>query len=136
MRPVTLTQAGPGSTSPCPMDIRLNPANVALQCRITADPSPSPSASPEPSVSPGPDGYVVETTDSDVWGSFPFTTQPDPSAMLWTPHPDFVNQTTGITEPKTDDWVGNLAFPATAVRLRLTADYDSTVELRIIQSGF
>ena len=134
MRQVELTQTGPGATDPCPMDIRLDPANVALQVRVTFEPSPSPS--PSPSVSPGADGYVVETTDSKIWGSPPFTTVPDPADWLWTPHPDFVNDTTGVLEPKTDDWVGNLAFPATAVRLRNTADYDATVQLVITQSGF
>ncbi len=133
MRPVTLTQAGPGNTAPCPMDIRKNPANIALQCRLLDDPSPTPSPSPEPSLATA--GYVVYTTDSNVWGEPPRFVAEDPDTWLWTPHPDFVNQTTGVTEPKTENWVGNLAFPATAVRLHLTDGYDSTVELRIITSG-
>lgn len=134
MRPVTLTQAGPGSTDPCPMDVRLDPANISLQVRVTDEPSPSPS--PSPSVSPGADGYVVESTNSNIWGENPWTIPPDPSTWLWTPHPDFVDDNTGATVPKTEDWVGNYAFPPRAIRLRLTADYDSTVELIITQSGF
>jgi len=74
MRPVELTQVGAGSTAPCPMDIRLNPQNTTLQCEILADPSPSPA--PSPSASPADAGYVVYTTDSNIWGEFPFTTTP------------------------------------------------------------
>lgn len=122
MRPVTLTQTGAGNTLPCPMDVRLVPFNVGLQAWITANPSPTPSPSP----SPGADGYVVETTDSDVWAL--------PQNLLWTLHPSFVDS--GGTEvPKTENWIGNLAFPATAVRLRVTGG-DLTVQLRIVQSGF
>lgn len=130
MRPVSLTQTGVGYTAPVPLDIRLNPANVALQARISSDASPSPSPSPSGSGTE----YVVETTDSNVWGD-PLTrfVPPDPADWLWTLHPDFDNAGTEV--PKSDDWVGNLAFPATAVRLRITSG-DGTIEFRVVQSGF
>lgn len=131
MRPVELTQTGAGTTVPIPMDIRLDPQNSTIQCRVLADPSPSPS----PSASPSPAaGYVVYTTDSNVWGQFPWTTTPDPEEWLWTPHPDFVDEMSGATVPKTEDWVGNLAFPPTAVRMEVLGD--ETVQIRVVQSGF
>lgn len=124
MRPVTLYQTGVGATDPCPMDLRLVPFNAALQVAYVAEESPSPEPIPSPSPSPGGTSYVVETTDSDIWGPA--------DELLWTLHPSF--EESGVEVPKFDNWVGNLAFPATAVRLRVV-DGDATLQLRVVQSG-
>lgn len=116
MRPVTMTVTGVANSSPCPMDIRQNPQNTAIQVDVGSGCS-----------------YVVESTDSDLWGSFPFTTPLDPATCLWTPHPDFVVD--GVETAKTVDWVGNYAFPPTAIRLRQTIGAAASV-IRIVQSGF
>jgi hypothetical protein len=105
MRPIRVTQSGPGQSQVIPIDQYLNPTDIGLGVNIV--------------------GVVtdvsIEHTFDDVWDE-----NFNPATATWYPHPTLVNLSA--------DADGNYAFPPTACRINQAAGAGDTI-LSVIQAG-
>jgi hypothetical protein len=97
MRPVQVSTDGVSVSAVIPIDVYLNPTNIALGVVIT-----------------GTATVTVQHTFDDV-----FAEDFDPSTATWFDHPTI--------DDATDDEDGNYAFPPRGVRLNQTAGTGSAV---------
>lgn len=107
MRPIRKTLSSATSTTPVPMDLYRDPFNVSLAVSLPAGTSLT---------------YTVEYTVDDV-----FSNTFDPATATWVSVTGMAAQTTGTQ--------GNIAFPVTAIRLRVSAFTSGSATLTIIQAG-
>ena len=105
MRPVWITQVGTGDSNPVPFNLYAAPTNIALGATLLS----------------GAATYTVQYTFDDVQ---------DPNYVAasgnWVDHT--------YLAAKTASSDSNIAYPVTAVRLRVTAG-TGTVRLAVIQAG-
>lgn len=88
MRPVTVTVAGAGNSSPIPLDLYITPFELTLQISIVS----------------GAINATVQYTNDDV-----FASGYDPATGNWFNHADLVNEVAAA--------IGTIISPVTAVRL-------------------
>jgi hypothetical protein len=105
MRPVWLFQTGVGDTSPVPFNLYSAPTNIALGGTIMS----------------GAATYTVQYTFDEV-----FAADYDPATGNWVDHPYMTAKAASADS--------NIAYPVTAVRLRVTAG-TGEVRLAVIQAG-
>jgi len=105
MRPVWLLQTGVGDTQPVPFNLYSAPTNIALGATILS----------------GAATYTVQYTFDEV-----FAADYDPDTGNWVDHPYMTAKATSADS--------NIAYPVTAVRLRVTAG-TGEVRLAVIQAG-
>lgn len=104
MLPVRQTVTGIGVSAPIPIDRYRNPATAAIGVTISATAT-----------------YMVEYTYDDV-----FAAGFNPGTATWFPHPTLTAKTANAD--------GNLAYPATAIRLNVAASTGS-VTMVFITAG-
>lgn len=105
MRPVTLTQVGPGVSPVCPPDIYITPFEVTLQTQVT-----------------GTVAYSVEYTNDDIWSpTF------NPATAQWT-------AVTAMPVGSTTSLQATLISPVRGIRINQASGAGTTV-LKIVQAG-
>ena len=106
-RPVRVTLSSATSSNPIPLDVFRDPFNVALGVAVSAG---------------GALTYTVEYTLDD-----PYASTFNPATATWTA----VTGMSALTASNT----GNLAFPVTAVRFRVSAYTSGSATCTLIQAG-
>ena len=105
MRPITITVTGVAASAPIVLDQHISPFAVSIFCEVSATAT-----------------YTVQYTPDN-----PFATASGFSGTpTWTDHPSLTAKTTNADS--------NLAFPASAVRLNVTASTGS-VTIFVKQAG-
>lgn len=107
MRPIRKTLTSATSTAPIPLNIHADSFEVSLTAAVAAGSSLT---------------YTVEYTVDDV-----FDNAFNPATATWFPVTGMSAQTASTT--------GNITFPVTAVRLRVSTFTSGSVTLTLIQSG-
>lgn len=104
MRPVQITVTGVAASAPIVLDQYISPFAISIFCKISATAT-----------------YTVQYTSDNV-----FAAGFNPATASWTDH-------SGLTA-KTANADSSLAFPASAVRLNVTAS-SGTVTIIVRQAG-
>lgn len=107
MRPVRVTLGSATSAAPIPLDYYRGPFNVGIGVAVSAGANLT---------------YTVEHTFDDV-----FSPSFNASTAVWYPTTNLSAVSASAT--------GNLAFPVTAVRLRVSAWVGGTATMTVIQAG-
>ena len=107
MRPIRVTVGSATSSAPIPLDHYRSPFNVGIGVTVSAG---------------GTLTYTVEHTFDDV-----FSPGFDAATATWFP-------TTSLSAASASA-TGNLAFPVTAVRLRVSAYTSGSATMTLIQAG-
>ena len=107
MRPIRVTVGSATSSAPIPLDHYRSPFNVGIGVTLSSGANLT---------------YTVEHTFDDV-----FSSSFDPATASWFP-------TTSLSAVSASA-TGNLAFPVTAVRLRVSAWVGGTATMTLIQAG-